>query len=224
MSRRRLHTTWATFACDEFPVVPESLVHANHDQRVHQSRRRRSGTGRRRRRHRRRVRARRLVDAVLRPRGHGGGSRRVEQANGCAPVRSAYVAGDGGGMARPRRRSLRRLDQRCPEVRRVQHLVRRRPDLGADDPHPRRRLDDRRRRAAGATRTLRQRHGERTARADPHRQRPRRRAQSDDRADPARRRQGSLPDGWRGAAVRARVDDDRGHRRPGLPLRAQALV
>ncbi len=61
---------FAEHCCDEFGSVPSSLRHASRHQRVHQPRRRRAGSRGPRRGHRRGLPARRVVHAVLRPRGH----------------------------------------------------------------------------------------------------------------------------------------------------------
>ena len=76
---------------------------ADHPQRLHEPRRRRAGARRQGRGHRRRLRARRLVDDVLRRRGDGPGHRRDDAADRRAAVRPAHVAGDGRGVARARR-------------------------------------------------------------------------------------------------------------------------
>src|SRR5688500_7312679 len=68
-------------------------VHEDRRQRVHQPRRCRAGPRRGRRGHGRGLPARRLVDAVLRPRGDGASHRRDVEAHRRAAVRAAYVAG-----------------------------------------------------------------------------------------------------------------------------------
>ena len=67
----------------------------------------------------------------------GGLRRRVEQRRRTA-LRAAHMAVDGRGVARARRRPLRRSDECDPQARGVRDARRRRADVEQHDPHPRR--------------------------------------------------------------------------------------
>src|SRR5215204_2660220 len=100
---------WSTLAhilrcepqnCDEFRSVASSIRHANRHQRVHQPRRCRAGSRRPRRGHGRGLPARRVVHAILRPRGHGVEHQRGGGPDRRAPLRPTHVAGHGRRVAR----------------------------------------------------------------------------------------------------------------------------